>query len=81
MDQYLTGGTSRSIPKLIVIDTESMQEQFNWGPRPTVLQELYMKMRAEGMEYGAISQELHGWYAKDKTVSTQKELLKKLIEA
>lgn len=81
MDQYLTDGTSRSIPKLIVLDTETLEEKFNWGPRPTVLQELYKKMRAEGMDYGAISQELHGWYAKDKTQSTQRELLKLLIES
>lgn len=81
MDQYLTDGTSRSIPKLIVLDTESMEEKFNWGPRPAPLQELYKKMRTEGMDYGAISQELHAWYAKDKTVSTQKEILKRLLEA
>jgi hypothetical protein len=81
MDQYLTDGTSRSIPKLVVLDTATMEEQFNWGPRPAPLQELYRKMRTEGMEYAAISQELHAWYAKDKTVHTQKEILKKLIEA
>lgn len=81
MDQYLTDGTSRSIPKLVVLDTETLEEKFNWGPRPTVLQELYKKMRAEGMDYGAISQELHAWYAKDKTQSTQRELLKLLIES
>ncbi len=66
MDQYLTDGTSRSIPKLVVLDTATMEEQFNWGPRPAPLQELYRKMRAEGMDYASISQELHAWYAKDK---------------
>jgi hypothetical protein len=81
MDQYLTDGTSRSIPKLVVLDTATMEEQFNWGPRPAPLQELYMKMRTEGMDYPAISQELHAWYAKDKTVHTQKEILKKIIES
>ena len=81
IDQYLTDGTSRSIPKLVVLDTENLEEIFNWGPRPTALQELYKKMRTEGMEYASIAQELHAWYAKDKTVSTQKEILKKLIEA
>jgi len=81
MDQYLTDGISRSIPKLIVLDSDSLEEKFNWGPRPAPLQELYKKMRTEGMEYGAISQELHAWYAKDKTVSTQKEIQKRLIES
>lgn len=81
MDQYLTDGTSRSIPKLIVLDTDTMEERFNWGPRPAALQEIYQKMRAEGMDYPAIAQELHAWYAKDKTVSTQKEILRKLMES
>lgn len=81
IDQYLTDGTSRSIPKLVVLDTETLEELFNWGPRPVALQELYKKMRAEGMEYAAVAQELHAWYAKNKTESTQKEILQKLIEA
>jgi hypothetical protein len=81
IDQYLTDGTSRSIPKLVVLDAETLEEKFNWGPRPAPLQELYKKMRTEGMDYAAIAQELHGWYAKDKTVHTQKEILKKLIES
>lgn len=81
IDQYLTDGTSRSIPKLLVLDADTMEEQFNWGPRPAALQEIYQKMRTEGMDYPSIAQELHGWYAKDKTVSTQKEILKKLIES
>lgn len=79
MDQYLTDGTSRSIPKLIVLDTDTMEERFNWGPRPAALQEIYQKMRTEGMDYPAISQEIHAWYAKDKTASIQKEILHKLI--
>lgn len=81
MDQYLTDGTSRSIPKLIVLDTDTMEEKFNWGPRPAALQEIYQKMRTEGMEYPAISQEIHAWYAKDKTVGIQKEILQKLIQS
>ncbi|WP_127133179.1 thioredoxin family protein [Pseudoflavitalea rhizosphaerae] len=81
IDQYLTDGTSRSIPKLVVLDTETLEEKFNWGPRPAPLQELYKKMRTEGMDYVAIAQELHAWYAKDKTIHTQKEILKRLIES
>ena len=81
IDQYLTDGTSRSIPKLVVLDAETLEEKFNWGPRPAPLQELYKKMRTEGMDYAVIAQELHAWYAKDKTVHTQKEILKRLIES
>ncbi|UOR11847.1 thioredoxin family protein [Halobacillus amylolyticus] len=38
MDQYLTNGTSRSIPKIIIID-EQGEEWLNWGPRAPKLQE------------------------------------------
>ncbi|WP_163526715.1 thioredoxin family protein [Halobacillus ihumii] len=37
MDQYLTNGKSRSIPKIIVIE-ENGRELFNWGPRAPELQ-------------------------------------------
>ena len=32
MDQYLTNGKSRSIPRLIAVDSDVMEELFNWGP-------------------------------------------------
>ncbi|WP_226580133.1 thioredoxin family protein [Halobacillus litoralis] len=38
MDQYLTGGQSRSIPKIIFIDLEG-REQATWGPRAPQVQE------------------------------------------
>ena len=74
MDQYLTNGKSRSIPKLIAIDNDSMQELFNWGPRPTVLQQSFNSMRAEDIAGSIITEKIHSWYAKDKTVTTQKEI-------
>ena len=74
IDQYLTNGVSRSIPKLIALDTTTRQELFTWGPRPTVLQESFGRMRAEGMSYDLIKEELQRWYNKDKTVSIQMEI-------
>ncbi len=38
MDQYLTNGTSRSIPKIIVINSKG-EEICNWGPRAPELQQ------------------------------------------
>ncbi|RYY58458.1 MAG: thioredoxin family protein [Chitinophagaceae bacterium] len=35
MDQYLTNGTSRSIPKLIAVNSR-MEELFNWGASASV---------------------------------------------
>ena len=74
MDRYLTNGVSRSIPKLIGIDTATLEELFTWGPRPAPLQEDFMRMKAEGMDYHLIKEELQRWYNKDKTVTIQQEL-------
>lgn len=74
MDRYLTGGISRSIPKLIGVDTTTSEELFTWGPRPAVLQAIFMKMKADGVEYHHSKEELQRWYNKDKTVTIQQEL-------
>ena len=77
MDQHLTNGKSRSIPKLIAID-ENNEELFNWGPRPKVLQEMFYHMKANAISNDTIKEEMHKWYAKDKTVTAQKEILELL---
>ena len=74
MNKYLTNGKSQSIPKLVVLD-EHNNELFNWGPRPQALQELFYHMKANALNNDSIKEEIHKWYAKDKTVSTQKDLL------
>ena len=74
MDQYLTNGVSRSIPRLIAVDPATGAELFTWGPRPTALQETFYGMRSEGLPYDVIKEELQRWYNKDKTVAIQREL-------
>lgn len=74
MDQYLTNGKSRSIPKILVLD-ENNNVLFNWGPRPAALQELFYHMKANAMNNDTIKEEIHKWYAKDKTISIQNDLL------
>ena len=74
MSKYLTNGKSQSIPKLVVLD-EHNNELFNWGPRPQALQELFYHMKANALNNDSIKEEIHKWYAKDKTVSIQKDLL------
>jgi hypothetical protein len=74
MDQYLTNGVSRSIPKLIAIDTDSLTVLFTWGPRPGPLQELFYQMKAEGMAYDGIKEALQRWYNTDKTITIQQEI-------
>ena len=74
MDQYLTNGVSRSIPKLIALDTDSLEVLFTWGPRPAPLQELFYQMKADGMAYDPIKEELQRWYNTDKTATIQQEI-------
>jgi hypothetical protein len=74
MDQYLTNGVSRSIPKLIALNPHNGSELFTWGPRPTPLQELFYRMKAEGMSHDAMVEEFQRWYNKDKTLTIQKEI-------
>ena len=74
MDRYLTNGVSRSIPKLIGVDTATSEELFVWGPRPAPLQEIFMRLKADGLEFHLIKEELQRWYNKDKTVTIQQEL-------
>lgn len=79
MDQFLTNGKSRSIPKLIILEAETLNVVGSWGPRPKEAQELYDKWRVdEKLPYSQISENLQKWYTKDKTVSTQEEIAKLL---
>ena len=77
MDQFLTNG-GRSIPKLIVYN-EKDEVLFDWGPRPQTIQTAYLKMKAENKPYEEISIELQKMYNADKGVSSQSEILAKLI--
>jgi len=74
MDQYLTNGVSRSIPKLIGMDTDTLQELFTWGSRPLALQEYFYRMKAEGLLPEDIKEKLQRWYNMDKTVAIQEEI-------
>lgn len=77
MDQFLTDGKSRSIPKLIATDSEG-NVLFDWGPRPEELQVIYKNHAATGTPFTEVAEILQRWYLQDKTVSTQKEILQKL---
>jgi len=72
MDEFLTGG-ARSIPKLIVLDAETLEEFGTWGPRPADAQELFDEMRKRGLEKPLIMENLQRWYNEDKSRSMQAE--------
>lgn len=81
MDLYLTHGKSRSIPKLIAVKFETMEELFHWGPRPTALQELMNKWVADEWPFEEMKEELHLWYARDEGVSVQNEITELLAKS
>lgn len=73
IDNYLTNG-GRAIPVLLILDENNNPILPKWGPRPQVLQKLLKQWKEESDDMGLIAEQLHGWYAKDKTQSTQAEL-------
>jgi Thioredoxin len=77
MDRYLTG-TSRSIPIVIVLD-EQFREVGHWGSRPAELQAWVMTARRTTPKEELYPQ-IRRWYAKDKGVSTLREILALLPE-
>ncbi|WP_129714267.1 thioredoxin family protein [Pedobacter sp. SYP-B3415] len=72
IDAHLTNG-GRAIPVLLVIDAEG-RLLGSWGPRPQVLQELMAGWKKETTDFMVVAEQVHGWYAKDKTRTTQQEL-------
>lgn len=73
MDEYLTNG-GRSIPKLVCLNAETLEELGTWGPRPEVLQEKAMAWKEDpdtSMEEWA--EKLHAWYAHNMTRRIQSE--------
>lgn len=73
IDAHLTNG-GRAIPVLLVLNEAGGLVGEKWGPRPNLLQELMAQWKNEGLQMPEISEKLHAWYAKDKTITTQNEL-------
>jgi hypothetical protein len=72
MDQFLTNG-GRSIPKLIILNIEN-EIVGNWGPRPKTAQKLVNDLKLANESYENVAEQLHRWYAKDKTFTLQTEI-------
>ena len=73
MDKYLTDN-ARSIPKLICLDAETLEEIGSWGPRPQIAMEYYLEMRNAGeLEKPQMMENMQRWYLKDKEESVQTE--------
>lgn len=74
MDRYLTNG-GRAIP--VVIAVQDDKQIWKWGPRPASLQIVVDEFKQNPtVTFEELKTQLHTWYAKNKTVDQQNELLK-----
>ena len=75
MNLFLTNG-GKSIPKLIIIEKETLKVVADWGPRPSQAIKLIVDYKAK---FGIIDEtaktELQMWYLHDKGISTQDEIV------
>lgn len=75
MNLFLTNGT-KSIPKLIVLDKNTLEVLGDFGPRPTEAKQLILDYKAtHGVIDETAKTELQKWYLHDKGLSTQREIL------
>lgn len=75
MDLFLTNG-GKSIPKLIILEKETLKVVADWGPRPAGATKLMKEYKEKfGIIDETIKTELQMWYLHDKGISTQEEIL------
>ncbi|MBX3101137.1 MAG: thioredoxin family protein [Bacteroidetes bacterium] len=73
MDHFANGG-SRAIPILACIRQQDMKLLGHWGPRPQPAQAIVTAHKANPTKPDAeMYEDLHRWYARDKTVTQQQE--------
>lgn len=78
MDAFLTNG-SRSIPKLIMIDNDSLEVISTYGPRPSAATTLVKDYKEQhGSLTPEFKEDLQRWYNRDKGKTTINDL-KKLL--
>lgn len=79
MNHFLYNGTM-SIPKLIILHTESNKVISDWGPRPAIATKMVQDFKKEfGTLTPEFKQNLQMWYTKDKGQSTADDILASLF--
>lgn len=75
MNQFLTNG-ARSIPKLVILDKNTLEVLGDFGPRPQGAKQLILDYKAEnGLIDETAKTNLQLWYLHDKGLSTQQEIM------
>ena len=78
MNQFLTNG-SKSIPKLVALDTETKEIIDTWGPRPSIATKMVNDYKeVNGSLDPEFKEELQVWYNKDKGENIENDLLELL---
>lgn len=73
MDAYLTNG-GKSIPKLVALDAETLEELFTWGPRPKEAQQIMNDYKAAGSPADVdYKKDIQVWYIKNHSQALQQE--------
>ncbi|MDT0294150.1 thioredoxin family protein [Mesonia ostreae] len=74
MDHFLTNG-ARSIPKLVMVDQETLEVLEVWGERPKPATKLIKDYKEKhGIVDETVKEQLQNWYNTDKGQTTLKEL-------
>lgn len=74
MSMFLTNG-AKAIPVLIFLEAANLKVLGKWGPRPETAQNMVIEYKKKPHEpYTEFVKKLQLWYAKDKTISIQKEI-------
>jgi len=74
MDQFLTNG-SRSIPKLICLDTKTYEVAGTWGPRPAGAREVVRKLiKDPAITKDMRNEAVQRWYLQNKGQQLQSEM-------
>jgi hypothetical protein len=80
MNLFLTNGT-KSIPKLIVLDKNTLEVLSDFGPRPIGAKQLILDYKAKhGIVDETAKTNLQLWYLHDKGLSIQKEILDLMLK-
>jgi pantothenate kinase-related protein Tda10 len=74
--QYFLTNAGKAIPKLIVLEAETLEVVDDWGPRPQGAKQLILDYKAiHGVVDETAKIELQKWYLHDKGISIQNEIV------
>ncbi|MBT8185753.1 MAG: thioredoxin family protein [Eudoraea sp.] len=78
MDLFKTDG-ARAIPKMIMVDTNSLEVLGEWGPRPSKATQMAKEYKSiHGKLTPEFKQDLQLWYNRDKGQNTLQDLMRLL---